>query len=68
MFLCDDCEADSGLFSVDGDSRCEKHGLSSFHIEPLKIYCASCAKKAQRCQKCACYVNEKDWEEKHFPK
>ena len=59
MYLCNDCESKKGY--LDGDSRCSKHGITSFHIEPLNgLDCAVCAEKAQRCQVCGCYVNARD--------
>jgi hypothetical protein len=65
MYLCDDCENKSGIFNLDGDSRCSKHGLTGFHIEPLEgLSCSICAKKAQRCQVCGCYVNAREYDEK----
>ena len=64
MYLCEECEK-KRYFQVDGDSRCPKHGLSSFDMDPLKIYCSICAEKAQRCQHCACYVNAREYKERH---
>jgi hypothetical protein len=57
MYLCADCDKPT-LMELNGDSRCPKHGLHSFHIDPLEdLSCAVCAEKAQRCQVCGCYVN-----------
>lgn len=70
MYLCDDCESKQyGFMNLDGDSRCPKHGLSSFHVEPLEgLSCATCAEKAQRCQVCGRYVNAKEYNEKWMKK
>jgi len=55
MYLCNVCKDKMGY--LDGDTRCPKHGLSSFHIEPLDdLECSQCAEKAKRCQVCGCYV------------
>ncbi len=55
MYLCKVCKGMCGY--LEGTTRCPKHGLSSFHIEPLDdLSCVACAKKASRCQVCACYV------------
>jgi hypothetical protein len=67
MYLCETCESKFGY--LEGDSRCPKHGLTSFHIEPLDgLCCAVCAEKAQRCQVCGCYVNAREYNERWMEK
>lgn len=64
VYLCEECEKTRPGTPVDGDMVCKKHGMRTFDLEPLKIYCSECARKAQRCQVCAVYVNAKEYDKR----